>query len=85
MKQRGGALYDSWQSAQADLPLVSILQALNLFYVGGASNASKLLSCQNLDGEGVRLPPELPDKSRDALTGDLQVWQTLGKMHHPPW
>ncbi|CAJ1336434.1 unnamed protein product [Effrenium voratum] len=35
------------------------LKVLTMFYIGGASAASKLLSCQTTDGEGIPLPNEL--------------------------
>ncbi|CAK9035742.1 unnamed protein product [Durusdinium trenchii] len=38
--------------------VASALKALTLFYVGGASAASKLLRCQEVDGEKGSLPPE---------------------------
>lgn len=47
-------------------PMVTSLQALTLFYVGGASSASKLLSCQGVDGDKSPLPDGLPGP-RDAL------------------
>eukprot|EP00438_Fugacium_kawagutii_P021529 Skav233414 [mRNA] locus=scaffold892:179264:181696:+ [translate_table: standard] len=61
--------------------IAAALKALTLFYVGGASSASKLLSCQGVDGGKSPLPDGFAfRKAVPHLLCDDSSWTSLDAM-----